>query len=99
MAIVSGAGKRKELMIVQGQEHDAAEFNDDMLVEVMRKMGITLPKLPFDVPPTHQPALKEYGTKASLLNLIYLALAFKRIFDGYCPDLIYILMNQDTRLQ
>jgi len=99
LAIVSGAGKHKEVMIAQGQEHDPSEFNDDLLIEMMSKMGITLPELPVDVPPIHQPALREYGKKASLLNLIYLALAFKRIFDGYCPDLIYILMNQDNRLK
>ena len=99
LAIVSGAGKRKEVMIAQGQEHDASEFNDDILREILSKMGLILPELPADVPPIHQPALKEYGKKASLLNLIYLALAFKRIFDGYCPDLIYILTNHDDRLK
>ena len=82
-------------MVASGQEHDPTEFNDDKLVSILGKMDLTLSELPSDVPPIHQPALKEYGKKASLLNLIYLALAFKRIYDGFCPDLIYILTSQD----
>ena len=73
--------REREALVADVQEYANEPMNDRIIKTMFKELDMQLSDLDPNMPPTINPNLPEFGKHVSHLNLVYTAMALKKMKD------------------